>query len=54
MAEVVRFARKTLGHTDTAERFVQVAINQRQALARGTVGFTHAHAPVVGQRDHER
>ena len=41
MGEVARLAVETLGDADALDRFVQIAVDQRQARPCGAVGLAH-------------
>ena len=48
------FTGETLGDTNTGNRFVKVAIDQRQPLPCGAVGITYTYPPLVSEDDHQR
>ncbi len=54
MLEIDPFAGEAFRHADTGYGLVEIAVDQRQALAGGAIGKAHPVTPIVGEDEHQR
>jgi hypothetical protein len=54
MLEIAPLAPEALRDPDAGDRFVEIAVDQRQPQTGSPVGIAHPHPPVVGQQHHQR